>query len=103
MRSSKKSDPKTQVYERHPFLLSAEETARLLDTDLETGLTDVKVQERQQRYGRNRLEGDAGIKWYTLLGKQVSNAMIMVRAAFYLLFLLLFRRCGISMFPFCLR
>lgn len=78
MRSSKKSDPKTQVYERHPFLLSAEETARLLDTDLETGLTDVKVQDRQQRYGRNHLEGDAGIKWYTLLGKQVSNAMIMV-------------------------
>lgn len=82
MGSSKKADFKNQAYERHPFLMSVEETAQQLGTNLETGLTDAKVQELQQRYGRNQLEGDSGIKWYALLGKQISNAMIMVRTFF---------------------
>lgn len=89
MGSSKKADFKNQAYERHPFLMSVEETAQQLGTNLETGLTDAKVQELQQRYGRNQLEGDSGIKWYALLGKQISNAMIMVRTFFFLPLLLL--------------
>ncbi|KAK2788041.1 Na+ ATPase [Emmonsiellopsis sp. PD_33] len=67
-----------QVYERHPFLCSVDELASLLHTNNETGLSDAKIPELQGRYGPNRLEGEGGVKWYTLLGKQISNAMILV-------------------------
>lgn len=106
MGSSKKADFKNQAYERHPFLMSVEETAQQLGTNLETGLTDAKVQELQQRYGRNQLEGDSGIKWYALLGKQISNAMIMVRTFFFLTASSSYVSSGVfgtSMFPFGLR
>ncbi|KAL1958175.1 hypothetical protein VTO42DRAFT_5030 [Malbranchea cinnamomea] len=73
-----RKDAVKQEYDRHPFLLSVEEVTRLLDTNLETGLTDIKVQELQRKYGPNRLSGEGGVKWYTLLAKQISNAMILV-------------------------
>lgn len=79
MPSSSKDAPRTQEYERHPFLLNVDHLVQHLQTNLETGLTgDAKIQEFQQKYGPNRLESDGGVKWYTLLGKQVSNAMILV-------------------------
>lgn len=67
-----------QVYDRHPFLLSVDEVASKLQTNLEVGLTDVKVQELQRIYGPNRLKDDGGVQWYTILMKQATNAMIMV-------------------------
>ncbi|TPX26497.1 Na+ ATPase [Coccidioides immitis] len=68
-----------QEYERHPFLLPVDILVQYLQTNLETGLTgDARIQGLQQKYGPNRLLGEGGVKWYTLLGKQVSNAMILV-------------------------
>ncbi|EEP75745.1 potassium/sodium efflux P-type ATPase [Uncinocarpus reesii 1704] len=76
---SSKDGPTQQEYERHPFLLSVEHLIQSLQTNLDTGLTgDAKIQELQQKYGPNRLSGEGGVKWYTLLGKQVSNAMVLV-------------------------
>ncbi|KAK2736485.1 Na+ ATPase [Myotisia sp. PD_48] len=67
-----------QEYERHPFLVSADNIVQQLETNVETGLSDLKVQELQAKYGPNRLSGEGGVKWYALLGKQISNAMILV-------------------------
>ena len=68
----------TQEYPKHPFLLLCEEVIRHLQSDDESGLTLVKAQEAQRIYGPNKLEGEGGVKWYSVLLKQISNAMILV-------------------------
>lgn len=74
-----------QEYKKAPFLLTVDEAAQELGTSTETGLVgDAKVNEIRQKYGPNTLEGEGGVKWYALLGKQISNAMIMVRFIFSL-------------------
>lgn len=69
-----------QRTDRHPFLLSVEETARQLETSTETGLSARKVQELQRECPRNELEDEGGIAWYRILIKQLTNAMILVSA-----------------------
>jgi len=64
--------------ETHPFLLSVEDVARELETNFETGLTALKVQELQRSHPPNELEGGGGISWYRILLTQISNAMILV-------------------------
>lgn len=75
---SKKDGGAKQEYERHPFLLSIDEVLALFGSNIDTGLSDVKIQETRDKYGSNRLSSEGGAKWYTLLGKQISNAMILV-------------------------
>ncbi|KAL1983420.1 hypothetical protein VTN96DRAFT_10326 [Rasamsonia emersonii] len=58
--------------------MSVAETAQKLQTNIETGLTDVQVRELQQAFGPNKLDGEGGVRWYSILAKQVSNAMILV-------------------------
>lgn len=67
-----------QRTDRHPFLLSVEETVRQLETNIETGLSARKVQELQRECPRNELEDGGGIAWYRILIKQLTNAMILV-------------------------
>ncbi|KIX01606.1 potassium/sodium efflux P-type ATPase, fungal-type [Rhinocladiella mackenziei CBS 650.93] len=74
----KKGGRAAQNYGKHPFLLSADEIIRQLETNVDSGLTSIQVQQYQEKYGPNRLEGDGGVSWYTILGKQISNAMILV-------------------------
>ncbi|KAG6252182.1 hypothetical protein E4U24_000733 [Claviceps purpurea] len=69
-----------EAFPKHPFLLSAEDTAKALHTDLETGLTTAQVNELQQTYPRNELDVGEGVPWYKILTKQVLNAMIIVLA-----------------------
>ncbi|KAL8724344.1 MAG: hypothetical protein Q9166_008009 [cf. Caloplaca sp. 2 TL-2023] len=68
----------TQEYSKHPFLLPSEDVINHLQTNDETGISPVKAQEAQRTYGPNKLEGEGGVKWYSVLLKQVSNAMILV-------------------------
>lgn len=84
---ARRKDAVKQEYERHPFLLTIEDVLRVLETNIETGLTDGKVQELQAKYGANRLSGEGGVKWYTLLIKQISNAMILVSCCVRFLYL----------------
>lgn len=73
--------PKTPIRhgtDRHPFLLSAEDVANQLHTDIENGLTARKVAELQKECKPNELEGGGGIVWHKILIKQISNAMILV-------------------------
>lgn len=67
-----------QNYTKQPFLLSVDEIIREIETNLDSGLTNSQVQQYQEKYGPNRLEGDGGVSWYSILGKQISNAMILV-------------------------
>ncbi|GAB0137596.1 hypothetical protein EsDP_00005855 [Epichloe bromicola] len=65
---------------QHPFLLSVEETAKALNTDIDRGLTSAQVNELQQKYPKNELDVGEGIPWYKILTKQILNAMIIVLA-----------------------
>ncbi|RVX69253.1 hypothetical protein B0A52_07229 [Exophiala mesophila] len=73
-----KQERAAQNYPKQPFLLTVDETVQHTATCLESGLSDVQVQQYQDKYGPNRLEGDGGVAWYSILGKQISNAMILV-------------------------
>lgn len=77
--SSSKNSNCQQEYSRHPFLLSADELFCLFDnTNTETGLSQLKTREAQEKYGPNKLEGEGVVQWYSVLLKQISNAMILV-------------------------
>lgn len=68
----------TQSYPRQPYLLRVDEVLRHLETDQDLGLSSTQVQQCRQKYGENEIEGEGGVKSYSLLMKQVSNAMILV-------------------------
>ena len=76
-----KQERAAQNYPKQPFLLTVDETVQHTATCLESGLSDVQVQQYQDKYGPNRLEGDGGVAWYSILGKQISNAMILVSSS----------------------
>ena len=67
-----------QSYPLEPFLLSVEDILSHLQVSKESGLSNAQVEQNQQKYGENKLSGEGGAKWYSLLLKQVSNAMILV-------------------------
>lgn len=78
MSSKQPAKGTSSTFSKHPFLLSIEQLQEELKTDLDTGLSSVDVQSLQQQYGANRLNDEGGVKWYRLLLKQISNAMILV-------------------------
>jgi len=65
-------------FSKHPFQLSVKEVADFLTTSQESGLSSSQANENKTKYGENKLEGEGGVKWYAVLLKQVSNAMILV-------------------------
>ncbi|KAF2968589.1 hypothetical protein GQX73_g4962 [Xylaria multiplex] len=65
-------------FERHPFLLSVEDVAKQLDSDLERGLSSAQVTQLQQKYPSNELDVGGAIPWYKIFIKQLLNAMILV-------------------------
>ena len=73
------SESTKQEFETHPFLASLKELAERLETNLETGLTEAQAKTAADKYGPNKLEDEGGVKWYHVLTKQISNAMILVR------------------------
>lgn len=74
-----KKIPNKQVLNPHPFLLSVDDVASQLGTNIETGLSAKRVAELKKQYPPNELDGGGGPSWTTLLIKQISNAMILVR------------------------
>ncbi|KAI1086583.1 potassium/sodium eff [Rostrohypoxylon terebratum] len=65
-------------FERHPFLLTAQDVEKILGTDLERGLTSTKVAQLQEIYPPNELDVGGAIPWYKIFLKQLFNAMILV-------------------------
>ncbi|KAI1641134.1 hypothetical protein F4809DRAFT_587447 [Biscogniauxia mediterranea] len=66
------------VFERHPFLLSVEDVAKSLETDIDKGLSSAQVTALQQKYPPNELDVGGAIPWYKIFLKQLFNAMILV-------------------------
>ena len=71
--------PTGQLYPRHPFLTPLDQILEHLGTNTEIGLSRLKAQQSQRDYGPNKLKGEGDIFWYSILAKQISNAMILVR------------------------
>ncbi|KAL8760101.1 MAG: hypothetical protein Q9184_003422 [Pyrenodesmia sp. 2 TL-2023] len=69
---------KSSEYPKHPFTSNSIDILDHLKTNDQTGLERAEAQERQRTYGPNKLEGEGAVQWYRVLGKQVSNAMILV-------------------------
>lgn len=67
-----------QEYARHPFLLDLHELYEQHNINKDVGLSNRQAQEAQQKYGPNKLQGEGGVQWYSVLIKQISNAMILV-------------------------
>ncbi|KAH6648429.1 P-type Na+-ATPase [Truncatella angustata] len=65
-------------FERHPFLLSVQDVATSLETDVERGLTSAQVAQFQGKYPPNELDVGGAIPWYTIFLRQLFNAMILV-------------------------
>jgi hypothetical protein len=65
-------------FPKHPFLLSVQETAQALQTDVDKGLTTLQVSQLQEKYPKNELDVGGTIPWYKILTKQLLNAMIIV-------------------------
>ncbi|KAK3687614.1 hypothetical protein B0T22DRAFT_497962 [Podospora appendiculata] len=63
---------------RHPFLLSVQEVEARYKTSIDSGLPEDKVKALQEKYGTNELQIAGAIPWYTILFKQLFNAMILV-------------------------
>ncbi|GKT41257.1 calcium-transporting ATPase 3 [Colletotrichum spaethianum] len=65
-------------YQKHPFLLSVQETAQTLGVDPDKGLSSQQVQQAQEKYPPNEFEVGESVPWYTILSKQLFNAMVLV-------------------------
>jgi len=74
---NKDQAPGTQC-SAHPFKLSVEQLVQQLNTNTETGLNKATAADVLSKYGENKLQSDGGVKWHTVLLKQMSNAMILV-------------------------
>lgn len=70
-------------FPKHPFLLTVKETEEALGTNVDRGLTSEQVPGLQSRYPKNELDVGETIPWYSILTKQIFNAMIIVRRFFF--------------------
>lgn len=65
-------------FEKHPFLLTVQEVADSLGTNVDTGLTSAQVKELAEIYPPNELDVGGAIPWYSIFIRQLCNAMILV-------------------------
>lgn len=77
-----------QEYPKHPFQLSVDEVKEHLGVHPEQGLSASQVSQKRSQYGENKLMGEGGVKWYSVLMKQISNAMILVRLSSQIIFVM---------------
>jgi P-type Na+/K+ transporter len=80
--SKKVSSIEALDYTEQPFLLSVDELVQYLETNQDAGLSNAQVQLYRQKYGENKLKGEGAVKWYSLLIKQISNAMVLVSSLY---------------------
>ncbi|KAF4555029.1 E1-E2 ATPase-like protein 1 [Elsinoe fawcettii] len=71
------SSPKT-TYPHHPFTTPIDQIIDHLSTNTANGLSKDGIEKARAQYGENKLTGQEGVQWYSVLAKQASNAMILV-------------------------
>lgn len=71
-------------FPKHPFLLTFEETAQALGTDIDKGLTSAQVADLQAKFPPNELDVGGTVPWYKIFAKQLFNAMIIVSGCLHL-------------------
>jgi len=62
-----------------PHAADAGTVAETLGVLVDKGLTTEEAQKRLHDEGANRLTTDGGVRWYTILGRQVANSLTLVR------------------------
>ncbi|KAF2754818.1 Na+-exporting ATPase [Pseudovirgaria hyperparasitica] len=77
MSSSKDSETRS-CYEKHPFKLSVDQITSQFGLNTDTGLNSSQVNDNRSKFGENKLDGQGGVRWYTVLLKQCANAMVLV-------------------------
>src|SRR5690606_37169424 len=60
------------------YQLNVQEALAELDTNIETGLSTVGVQQRQAKYGRNILPTGEGTNWVQLIVGQFTDLMVII-------------------------
>lgn len=60
------------------YQLNVQEALAELDTNIETGLSTVEVQQRQAKYGRNILPTGEGTNWVQLIVGQFTDLMVII-------------------------
>jgi hypothetical protein len=75
----RRSSFRDQAYGMEPYRADLGRLVAELATNVETGLTKLQAQTGLRDYGENKLRGEGVVKWYNVLLKQCSNAMILVR------------------------
>jgi hypothetical protein len=75
----KRSSFRDQAYVVEAYRADLGRLVAELATNVETGLTKLQAQTGLRDYGENKLRGEGVVKWYNVLLKQCSNAMILVR------------------------
>jgi magnesium-transporting ATPase (P-type) len=66
------------LVEKRPFNRHASDLAEDLHTSLTFGLDDVEAQRRLKHYGKNLLKGHGTVSLWSVLWRQVSNAMTII-------------------------
>lgn len=66
------------IVEKRPFDRDPTELAQYLHTSLTLGLDETEAQNRLKRYGKNILKGQGKVTIWTVLWRQVSNAMTVI-------------------------
>jgi len=66
------------ILEKRPFDRDPTELAKYLHTSLSSGLDESEAQSRLKQYGKNILKGQGKVTVWTVLWRQVSNAMTVI-------------------------
>ena len=64
---------------QNPHAVDAGTVAETLGVLVGKGLTAEEARKRLHDEGANRLTTDGGVRWYTILGRQVANSLTLVR------------------------
>lgn len=73
------SDIVSSAVEGPPYhTMKIETVAQLLKSDIENGLSESMLSERQAQYGLNEMEGDGGVNPVKLMLKQFFNVMVLI-------------------------
>ncbi|KAH8078053.1 sodium transport atpase [Cristinia sonorae] len=61
-----------------PYTLPAEKVVERLEVDIQQGLSEQTVRDRQALYGPNQVKSDEASTWASILLGQIANAMVLV-------------------------